>query len=181
MNPKIPLLSLATTLTLSCFPDAGKEEGEDSEQEDDLQQEDCLGEDCEDADIVDTSEPDDTADTDVEDGPLIDGFWSLSSSEEDCHASYYTFCGQFIEFTMLIENEELSSSNIVFSATYENETYIENLTMNGFYYDEESISISLSYIADISFGLDCILSDEELNCSGSRPDYELELQATLTK
>ena len=171
MNAKIPLFTLATTLTVGCSV-------EPVEQGKEIETETAAGN--EDNEEENTEENQEETEEETE-AFTINGSWSLSSSEESCHESYYTFCGQFTEFTMEIEDEEAFSSNIVFTSVYENETYIETLIMESFSEEGDgAYSISLTY-GNISFGLDCLLADEDLECSGSRPDYELELQVILTK
>ena len=185
MHAKIPLFSLATTLTVGCSVDS-REQSKELETETATEAEDNQEEDTDTGDTQDTGSVDDTAeDTDTQETdntPSINGSWSLSSSENICNPYYDYFCGHFTEFTLEIENEELLGSSIVFSVTYDTDTTSETLNLNAFSAIEEgSYSINLSLVQTISFSLTCVLSDETLECSGRRSDYELDLQATLQK
>ena len=164
MNSKIPLLSLAATLSTACLEDTEKETEE-------------------------TEETEETNST----GDDINGDWSLSDSNDICFEGeeayngvtyYYSSCISISQFDMSIVDGAVASSTIVTSISVEtsdtdggSDSYTDT--------DESSVTDISGSGADYSLmidgeeGLDCTLSGSTLDCSA---DFEGEtLEVTLTK
>ena len=199
MNTKIPLFSLAATLTTGCIDELLKgsedieeeeEEDEDEERTEGDRQGDCFdGEDndedgdidCEDSGCFDKPACQGATDTGGDSAnDSVNGSWSLSSSEADCYTysdASQEYCIQFSRFDMLVENDEITSSDVVLS--------FFNGGLGGY---EETYSMSASDLSGsgsqyslIVYGyeLSCAFSNDELDCSGNIGDYLA--QATLQR
>lgn len=164
MNAKIPLLSIAATLSTGCIDELLKAAEEEEENEED------------------------TGEGINGDWSLLN---SIESCYEDSYTYdgtvyYSTYCVSFSIFNMTIVEEEITSSEVVaemtqtlsdgtneesYSSPYETEAY--NLSGEGTEYSLE--------IADEEITLDCTLSGATLECEGIVDDGTLSIQVTLTK
>ena len=199
MNTKLPLFSLAATLTTGCIDqllkgseDIEEEEAEDEDEErtEGALQGDCFdGEDndedgdvdCEDSGCFDKPVCQDTTDTGGDSAnESVNGSWSLSSSEADCDTSSEAsseYCIQFSRFDMLVENDEITSSDVILSLFDGGlEGYEETYSMSA-----SDLSGSGNQYSLIVYGyeLSCALSNDELDCSGDISSYLA--QATLQR
>ena len=162
MNMKIPLLSLAASLTVGCFEDVEKEEVEEEEEEAD----DING-----------------------DWSLSSSEESCLEMEEtyDGYVYSYSYCFSFSKFDLSIADGAVASSDVVVEIV-ETETDDEGTEVYEDTYETSVSSISgegTSYSLEIADGevtLACTLSGSSLECEGEVDAEEgIMLQATLTK
>jgi hypothetical protein len=149
MNSKIPLLSLAATMSTGCIDEllkGAEEEGEETEE---------------------TEETDST-------GGDINGDWSLSNSNEVCLEEIYTYdgCYAISQFDMSIVDGAVASSAVVLDVTMESSDSDGGYDFYDYAFETEVTAISGSgtdytlTIAEVGEGdLDCTLSGSTLDCS----------------
>jgi hypothetical protein len=165
MNSKIPLLSLAATMSTGCLDEL----------------------------LKDTEETEETEETDSTGGD-INGDWSLSDSNEACLEDSYTYdgvtyyysgCYGISQFDMSIVDGAVASSTVVVDMAMESSDTNGGYDSDDYAFETEVTGISGSgtdytlTIADGEVDLDCILSGSTLDCSADLDGESLEV--TLTK